>query len=323
MSRAKFTAALLALSSVGAMAADARADGAVIAADALPKQTRATLVAEIANAKTRRPAAFARVASLRLKLAELDRDKRGRLAPISPVLKAMGGDALMPMLEEIALDAEPRGALPATAWSAWRIGLLEAIGTLRDGRAAPVLEAIIADALQSDTPADFMVTRAAAQALAKLNSDGVAASLVAASQNAAGDTQRAIVAGMGHCRRVVVVERLAALLAGLRPGSAHADVALLARALGDAGNAWAWETPVVQSSGEGAAVRGRAAEALVAAYRLHAHPEVRRALREAILVVDAPGTDALIEGAKVGADAATVSALDALALALDASPLHR
>lgn len=297
------------------LTAEARADGVALAPSALDAKSRQSLADAIADAKTKRPAAFARVGSLRLKMAELDEKKRGRLASVSPILKAMGPDALMPMLEELAFEATPRGKLTDSAWLAWRVALLEAVGALRDPRSAPVADAILAG-----SPTDGLVMRAAAQALAKLNTVEAGNRLIALLQSADVDTRDAIVAGMGHCRRTVVAERLATELSQ----ASGDEVTLLSRALGDVGNAWAWRTPFVQATGEEALVRGVAADALIEAFtQHHATPLLRQQLTQAILVVDHADTPALIAQARAGADAALDAALDELQARFDRSPLHR
>jgi hypothetical protein len=300
----------------GFMAPAAIAAGAVIDVSELTPQTRTELEQGIRKAQTKRPAAFARVASLRLKMAELDAHKRGRLAPVSPILKGMGPDALMPMLQELALDASPQGQLKASAWRAWRLGLLEAVGALRDPRSAATMAAIV----QSGAALDPPVLRAAAQALAKLNTNDAAIRLIAAGNAARGDARLAIISGMGHCRRTMVAEHLANEISG-----ASADEALVvARALGDVANAWAWQTPFVNASGEQDAVRAVAATALVEAFaRHHRTPVMRKQLTQAVLVVDHADVDKLIAKHRASASASLDAALDELSLRVANTPLHR
>ena len=100
-------------------------------------------------------------------------------------------------------------------------------------------------------------------------------------------------------------------------------MALLSRSLGDVGNAWAWQTPFVKSSGEGQATRSLAAEALVDAFVVHDHAATRKALTQAILVVDAASTKARIAQARRRASRSTAIALDQLEQRFDNSPLHR
>jgi hypothetical protein len=84
------------------------------------------------------------------------------------------------------------------------------------------------------------------------------------------------------------------------------------KALGAVGNAYAWKTPEVKKSGEGAQVRAIAAKALVAAFVAY-DGEIRRKAETSILIVDDPSTPSLIAGAKQGASPELAAALDALA----------
>lgn len=306
--------ATLALGALAAASPQAlAAEGVVIAPGRIPAAARATLLAEIERARQAHPGSFAAVDQLRKQVPELDANKRGRLAPISPSLKALGGGALFPMLAELAVDAPGRGDLTDTAWAAWRVGLLEAVGSIRDARSESVLIAIL-----ESPETDFAVIKAASEALGKVGTDRAAAKLVLFAKAATGPKQVAILAGMGECRRTVTTEALAKAIAA-KPGQAAAKHIL--RSLGNAGSAWAWKTPVVQASGEETAVRKAAAQALVAAFVAY-EGEVRKAAASAILVVDDPSTPALIQAAKAGASPALAADLDALAARFAKSPLR-
>ncbi len=297
---------------VVAPAASAAPRGVLIAPSELPAQARQRLTQDIEKVRATSPQSFERVASLRRALPGLDARKRGRSVPVGPMLRAQGPGALMPMLERLAFESDERGGLGDSAWLAWRTGLLDAVGRLRDSRAEPILRAILAG---SET--EFLVVKSAAAALGKLGTDPVAQKLIAMSK-APGPKKRAVLAGMGHCRRRIIAERLAEAL------DAHPKRALaldLARALGDVGSAWAWRTPEVRRNGEEQATRDVAAEALVRAFAVYAEP-VRRMLTRAILVVDHPSTLALIEAQKRGASDEVQKALDRLARRVRQSPLR-
>jgi RNase P/RNase MRP subunit POP5 len=284
----------------------------LIAPGRIPASARASLLTEIESAKTAHPAAFTAVSELRKRLPELDAQKRGRLASITPLLKSIGHEGLFPMLAELAFDAPSRGDLTDTAWKAWRISLLEAVGMLRDARSAPVLSAIL------DSPeTDFAVMKAAAEALGRVGTDKAASKLVAMAK-AAGPKQKAVLAGMGECRRTKAAQALASAI-GAQPDEATAK--LILRSLGNVGSAWAWKTPVIAASGEEAAVRKAAVEALIVAFVAY-EGDVRQMASDAILVVDEASTPALIEVAKKGASPRLVADLDALAARFANSPLH-
>ncbi len=288
------------------------AEGVLIAPGHLGLKDRNALSADVQAAKSAHPLAFAAVSELRKRLPELDAQKRGRLAPISPMLRSIGAEGLFPMLAEIAVDASPRGDLTDSAWKAWRIGLIEAVGSLRDPRAEPVIAAIL-----SGSENDFAIIKAAASAFGKIGTDRVAARLIAMSKTE-GPKQKAIWAGMGDCRRTKIAAALAAALAS-KPEESTAK--LLIKSLGDVGSAWAWKTPVIAVSGEESAVRKTAAKALMAAFIAY-DSDLRGDITNAILVVDDASTPALIESAKKGAAPSLLSALDRLSVRFANSPLH-
>ncbi|MBI4702451.1 MAG: hypothetical protein HY744_15135 [Deltaproteobacteria bacterium] len=307
---AVFAVAALLLAARPAWSADG---GVLIGPEALAPSARATLVAQIEQARGQAPLPFDQLARVREELPALDAAKRGRLASVTPILKSLGRAGLLPMLQELAVSARPRGELRASAWLAWRLALVEAVGMLRDLRAALVLEAIV-----DQGPSEPPLVQAAVEAFAKLGTDAAAAKLVALSRTA-GPKQPPVVAGMGQCRRRAVAERLSGLVA-TRPAPGLALHAV--RALGDVGSAWAWQTPAVAASGEEQAVRAAAAEALLGAIVAYEDPEVRRVATQAILVVDHPQTQQMIEARKQGASSELRAALDEVARRFARSPLR-
>jgi len=287
-----------------------RGGGVAVSPDALPEAARVALMAAIAEARSRVPAAFAAIADLRSRLPDLDAARRGPIAPVTPLLRSLGPDALMPMLAELALDALPRGALADAAWTAWRSGLIEAVGALRDTRAEPVLAAAL------DAPdVDHAVVRAAAEALGKLGTDAAVARLTALAARP-GPKRTGVLAGMGACRRAACVGAISDALAG----RLDEEVALLAvRSLGHAGSEWAWRTPTLASGRAGleAEVRAAAAAALVAAFVNHGG-DVRAAASNSLMTVADPATPALIARAvRATGDAALRTELEALSARFD------
>jgi hypothetical protein len=292
----------------------ARADGVVIAPSALGKH-RATVAATVKAERAKHPDAFAEVARVRSELKTLDENKRGRLAVITPRLKAIGDGAVWAMIEELAVDAAPRGTLTDTAWLAWRLSLLEAAGMLRDARTEPVFAAIL-DSKQSEAE----IVKGAAEALARLGTDGAASKLVKMAETADAK-QKSVLAGMGHCRRTKVAEALAKALSAQPDG---ATTKLIARSLGDVGSALAWKTSSVKKTGaaEESAVRTAAAKALINAYA-GAPEEARSTMAQAVLVVDHQSTPSFIAAAKKNASADGKKLLDDLATKFQNSPLAK
>ncbi|MFP2934181.1 hypothetical protein ACLESO_55485, partial [Pyxidicoccus sp. 3LG] len=89
-----------------------------------------------------------------------------------------------------------------------------------------------------------------------------------------------------------------------------------------AGSTWAWQTDAMSvRTEEGDAIRRVAAEALVRAYP-HYEGDVRQALSNAVLRVDAPETPDLIDAVRLGVDTPRQAALDALAERLSRNPLR-
>ncbi len=310
------TLILLAGLGVGALwATPAQAGpGIVIDAGRLSPKARAALDTQIAKARATHPQAFSAVSRAPAMAREADARKRGRRGTITRRLKALGKDALMPMLEMVAVDGPSRGAMTEAAWETLQVGLLEAVGKIRDKRSAPVLEAIL-----DQRAADHDIDRAAAQALAKLGTDGAAIKLVALAR-AKGPKRLAVLAGMGDCRRTMVAETLAELL-GQHPKESTAKV--LARSLGKVGNSWAWKMPSVAASGEGPDTRAIAAAALVDGFVAYGEGHTRRVLAKAILLVDDPTTPGLIQSARRGASVELDAALTKLAQRFAHNPIRR
>ena len=288
------------------------AEGVVVDPSTLQQADRASLLAQIANAKAQDPSAFTRLASVRADMTRLDANKRGRYVPVAKILRPAGASALLPMLEQLAFDAPARGTMTDSAWTAWRAGLIEAVGTLRDKRSAPVLLSIL-----QHHRSDPMVLRAAAAAYGKLGTDDVAQQLVSLSRTT-GSHRTAILAGMGHCRRVVVVSELSRVMSS-HPDAQTAEV--VAHSLGDIGSAWAWETPSLASHPERSATRALAAQALLNAYVTY-EGAVREMATKALMVVNDPSTSSLIAEARAVASPALAHALDALAERMKNNPIR-
>lgn len=294
------------------MASAGRADAAGLLLDAneLPAPTRTTLAREIAAARAATPELFRQVHEVAARAEELDAASRLRGAPLTRHLKALGPRALMPMLEMLAFDAHAPADLTPTARAALRVGLLEAIGIVRDARAIPVLARVL------DRERDLDHVRASAEALSRIGTDVAIAAVTSALSAAKDDAgrERAILTGLGDARRESVARLLAARLDA---GPEESTARVLARSLGGVGNAWAWRT--MSSRSEEAASREIAARALLRAF-LRYSGETRKAAEKALLVVDAPQTPALVAEARRAANADTAPALDALAARLAKNP---
>ena len=275
-----------------------------------PTQVLDSLRSQIVAARPGLAAEFAAVNQLREEMPELDARKRGRLAVVGTTLDLLGPNALFPMLEEL-LEDKPFANQSPSVRQGWRVGLLFAVGRLRDDRARPVLEKVVRE--ENDT----WVLKAAAEALGKLQDERSASVLIAESQGSSARSE-AILEGMAHCRRLVVTQYLVSRLAqATKESERHA----LIESLRDHGNAWAWKTDVVANSGEGEEVRNLSAEALFNVYM--SHPSDRVQVQKALLIIDAPKTLEILKSVETSATKADREALSALKTSLSNNPLHR
>lgn len=291
------------------MSASAFAGG--LALEQVPPALEKSLRVQVEQARKLENPTFSLVASLRRDANVLDQKKRGRLAPLTRAFKGFGPQAFWPMVELLVLDAGTGEALNPAAAKALKVGALEALAELKDPRALPVLIAI----LEQPGTVDFDVQKAAAWSLGALQSDEAAKHLVRLSRNDS-VTAMAVQAGMGSCRRAVIAKELSA---DLSKTTEPKQVKWLTKALGEVGNAWAWKTPSVTFKGEEAQVKAEAAKALMAAF-VRGDAEAKSWASNALMVVDAPSTPALILEAKVGADAALAAELDGLAARFARNP---
>ncbi|MBX3186339.1 MAG: hypothetical protein KF819_04955 [Labilithrix sp.] len=303
------TALALALAATGAPAS---ASGLAVDAGELPAKTRASLRIDIDRARGEAPDLFRQVDEIVAKANEIDAASRRPGAPLTMHFKVLGPRALMPMLELLAWGGQVKAGLTPTAHAALRVGLIEAVGIIRDGRAVPVLARIV------DRERDVDTTRAAADALGRIGTHESFGALTAALGNAdgaGGERLHAILIGIGASHRLDA----ARLLARRAEGADEATARAVAKALGTAGNAWAWKT--LASRGEESAVREVAARALVKIYVEHAG-EARTAASNALLVVGDAHTATFIADAKRTASADVAAALDALAARMAKNPVR-
>lgn len=239
------------------------------------------------------------VAELRAGIPKADAQKRGRLATgIRPALEALGPRALPEMMEAYFAPREP--SWTDSALLAWQVSLLEAMSSFQDARARPLFQRVLADG-----NAHFLQQRAAAEGLARLGDVEQLVGLIA---------RDAVVAGIGSARKPAVAQALAAELAK-HPAEPRAK--LIVKALSDVGNSWAWRT--LPNREEEQLTRNTAAAALVKAF-VDYDGEVRQAATNALLVVDAPATPALIGEGMAGRR--EMRALEALQQRVMSNPLR-
>ncbi len=314
LARKSFVAVALSLALLG-MSSTASAAGAGLDAGDLPASTRSELKAEIDKARAATPELFKAVADVAAQARELDANARKPGIPLTMHFKPLGQRALYPMLEALVFDSHAARDLPPSAASALRLGLIEAVGSIRDPRAIPVLAKIL------EIGRDDPTVRASAGGLARIGTDDAlniltTAATKAKTGDAGNDRERAILSGMHDARR----EAAARFLARRLQQNPDLETArIVVKSLGGVGNAWAWKTLSDQT--EASATRGIAANALVDAY-VRFRGEVREQAAKAILVVDDASTPTLIAQAKTGASGDLTLALEALERRFANNPTH-
>jgi hypothetical protein len=283
------------------VAPSAFADGISIAASALPNETRAKLENDIAAAKASQPKAFVAVKNLKGHRPEHYGKNRNPFPTVSRELRGLGAPALLPMLEALAFTAPDRGQLSDAEWDALAIGMLEAVGVIKDARAGAVVGAIFESS--SVRPA---VRLAAARAAGRLGGDAQLALLTGHAKS--GDSlQLAAVHGLGEMMRLEAAKHVAQIL-GSTKDAAVAEAA--ATALGTLGSSWGWKSLGPKAAAMGLEVRKLCANALVPR-ALRGKQSLRKAAAESVMMVEHPATLDLLraERAAPGVDAREVDAL--------------
>ncbi len=279
----------------------------------LDSGARARLETAITAARAHEPATFDAVRTIVTRADELDRQKRGRFYPMTPILRGVthghAGSA-MALLEPLV--APERFTMPRSesARIALRAGLIEAAGDQKDPAAAPVYRAIIA------TSTEFFEVRAAVEALGKLALDADVATL-SRLVTTPGPNQDAVVAGFGSCRRAAAARALEAVVAQRPTGMAAKH---LLRSLSAMGSAWALATPNAAPALEAPAIRDTSARGALAMFVATSEADVRTDASNALVVIAAPDTPQWIADAKKTASPDLAAALDALASRLAHNP---
>ncbi len=298
----------LAAALVMSVASPAAADGVAIDARVLPAQARASLLAQITKYKAQNPAIFQQVRSVKGHRPELYTKFRNPVPLVGRELRHLGPDALLPMLEALAFDSPSVDGLKQNEIDALRVGLIEAVGMLRDLRSEAVLEAVFA----SDH--SRWVNTAAAEAVGRLCTTRGLTRLSAALDTKSRDHA---IAGLGQCRQ----HKSAKLLAGLLDKTKTASEAdTIAAAMGSLGSRWAWRALARRDGktrlAEGEAVRTVIAEALVRNYDRFSG-ETRKRYREAISMVAITGLRGVVVRHASRLDTASRAELEVIAARLE------
>ncbi len=298
MKRAFFAGgALVALLS---LSAEARADGLAVGSSRIAPASRTKLAEDIAAFKSAEPGVRAKVRDVQSVKPEVYGKFQNPKPEASRELRRLGKDALVPMLEALAFDASQPG-LAAHEREALKLGMIEAVGYLKDSRSVPVLTAIFADeaeqtatALAAATALGMVCDTAAVQLLERKAFDG-------------SKTRLAALSGLGQCRSVQTANTLASALRGAQDDATRQ---VIIQALGTLGSSWAWAALGKDNADTGAKVRVQACDVLIETFV--AAPARRAESKRAILKCEASNAIARIQAAKRGQNADTVKALEDL-----------
>lgn len=276
-----------------ALAAAPAAAAPLLGEGALAPSAQRSLAASIRAERAAHPERFTRVHGLVGVQGRFYRTTRSQRPEVTQELRALGPDALLPMLDALAFSEYPR-ALSPDERDALELGLLDAVGALRDRRAEPVLRAAFERLTNPES------IRAAARALGTLAGDGEVAALTAAARRPSA-RQAAALEGLGASRRADAARVLVEVL------DATSDAAALegaARGLAAVGSTWA------QAADQHAvALPPNTADALVRAF-VRA-PAARSELQVALAATASSDTLAALARARAGADAETARRLAA------------
>ena len=289
----------------------AQARGLVMSAEELSPQLRLRFAEQIARAREADAKSFERLTGFVSHVDRLHEQRRGRFAPYGKTLRSMDG-LLWPAVEMLAFEAPVNLPQHPLALEAFTAALVETLGHTRN----PDLAALYTAMLDGDETR-FLVLQAAVSGLGQLETEEAAAKLVALSKSQ-GARRDAALAAMGNCRRLPVAQALVEALEA-RPIDVI-EARRIVASLGDVGSVAAWKTPAVKHRAEEGAIRNLAADALVRAF-VDYDGEVRAKISNAILLVDAQGTPAMIAAAKK-AHPEQAEALDGLAARFARNPIR-
>ncbi len=283
------------------IAPSALADGISIAPSALPNDARAKLENDITAAKAAQPKVFAAVKNVKGHRPEHYGKNRNPYPTATRELRGLGPTALLPMLDALAFQAPDRGKLTDAEWDALAIGMLEAVGVIKDARASAVVGAIFeAGSLRPG------VRLAAARAAGRLGGDAELTLLTGHAKT--GDPlELAAIHGLGEMMRLEAAKHVAQILASTKDAKVAAAAAT---ALGTLGSSWAWKSLGPKAQATGLEVRKVCASALTPR-AVRGNAALRTAASEALLMVEHPDTLDLIRAQRSvkGTDARAVDGL--------------
>lgn len=258
----------------------------LLGADALTPVSSRLLTEQLRLDRRVHPAAWQRVADLQGVRPEVYLATRLRRPSVSRELRAMGSEAVLPLLDLLVGGGTPRAMLDEER-AALTLGALEALAAQRDPRASGAFRAAL---LRLRDPAQL---RAAARGVAGLGTPDDLAFLVS-QMSTPGPRALAALEGLGALRARASLDLAATVL---RAAQDPATITAAARALGEIGSTWAQRAEPGDPS-----LPAAAAEALVPAY-LRAPEGAREALQVAILACGSSRAADLLRAALPALDA--------------------
>ena len=232
-------------------------------------------------------------------------------------LRALGTQGLLPMLSALALDWAPRGLSSdevnrAKEERALLVGMLEAVGTLRDTRARGVLHTLWQQARGRQdmlTPLGRQMTgaRATAEALGRL---GGALELTALQQHLRADDPlyTAAIAGLGVCKRTDAAQLLVNALTQAKDDATQRAVI---QAMGAVASSWSWQALGPVRREDGLKVRVRVTDVLVPMLA-RTQGETRERVVQALQLADLPDLPARLAQIRPTAEATLQHDIDDL-----------
>lgn len=251
---------------VGLLAGSASGDGLVAGPRDLSIAERTVLTRQIDDLRAADPAIVDAVANVQGHRPAYYKELQNPVPMVGRELRRLGPDALLPMLDALVFDAPARDGATEAEYNALKIGLLDAVGRLRDPRAENALAAAF-----RNTTGDVAV--AAAEAVGRSCTDTAFGVLETALGS---DKQSAAIAGLGQCRRVEAAE---ALSRALDATSDPAEAELIATSLGRVASSWAWQSLGSAHQADGLKVRAIATQALVRSFSRFAGEARQASLR--------------------------------------------
>lgn len=284
-----------------------RDTGLIVSLKSLQPGQRAILVQEIQKARETKPEVFEALDRMVASYPDqYPRDHAGEVR-LLPGLKALGPDALFPMLELLVVRGSKAFDLGEDDLLRLRVDLTHAVGLLRDPKSLGTLEAIV-----RGEAVDRAIRVVAAVAIGRFRSDEALEILrrIANDEKVTGDSKAAAFAGLGKCKRELAAKRLSDEIHTLP----NLEIAMVVvKALGDVGAASIRNSKLGQDRDkEDDRTRSLAVDALFWSFIHYENDVLRNEASVAIFKIRHESTYDRIVALRQGTDPQIVKALDEL-----------